>query len=73
VNNQGVASALTLTINGFASKTTVNAWTLANPNLSAANTPSNPTNVSPVQSTLTIPSGGGNISLPMYSFFGFGI
>jgi len=68
VNNQGVASALTLTINGFASKTTVNAWTLANPNLSAANTPSNPTNVSPVQSTLTIPSGGGNISLPMYSF-----
>jgi len=68
VNNQGSATTLTLTITGMATKPTVNVWTLSNTNLNAANTPSNPTNVSPVQSTLNIPSGGGPITLPSYSF-----
>jgi len=68
VNNQPSTVTLTVTITGMNTKTSVNVWTLSNTNLNAANTPSQPTNVSPVQSTVNLASGGGDITLPVYSF-----
>jgi len=68
VNNQPVTTTLTIAITGMNTKTSVTVWTLSNTNLNAANTPSQPTNVSPVQSTVNMPSGGGDITLPVYSF-----
>jgi hypothetical protein len=68
VNYNNAVSTVTLIITGFNSNPTVNVLTLANSNLNAANTPGSPTNVSPRASTLTIASGGGDVTLPVYSF-----
>jgi len=68
VNDVDSATEISITLTNFPSKTSVDVWTLSNTNLNAANPPSNPTLVSPVHSTITLPSGGGNVTVPIYSF-----
>jgi len=68
VNDIANPTEISLVITNFPSQTSVKAWTLANSNTNLANPPSNPTLISPVQSTMNIPSGGGNVTVPAYSF-----
>jgi len=68
VNNQGNAGSVSLTLTGFTASSTVNVLTLSSSNVNAANTPANPTAVSPVRSQITFNGNTGSISLPPYSF-----
>jgi len=68
VNSQGNAGSVSVTITGFTASSTVNVLTLSSNNTSAANTPANPTAISPVRSQVTWSGNTGSVNLPAYSF-----
>jgi len=65
VNDQGSAGNVSITLTGFTASSTVIVLTLQSSNTNAANTPSNPTAISPVRSQITFT---GTVNLPAYSF-----
>jgi len=68
VNNQGNDGSVSLTLTGFTASSTVNVLTLSSANVNAANTPANPTAISPVRSQITFNGNAGSISVPAFSF-----
>jgi len=71
-NSQLTASSVSITLENFKFQPTVNVWTLSNPDPNGSNPPSNPTFISPVQSTMSWPSDG-NVTVPelSYTILGF--
>jgi len=67
VNNIGSESTFKVTLQGVNTNPSVTLTQLASSDLSAANTPSNPTFVSPKKTTITL-TNGGNVTVPAYSF-----
>lgn len=68
LTNKDAAPATTkVVLNGFASKSTVKVTTLRGASLDQTNTPAQPMAIAPVVSTVTLGSGGGNVTLPPFS------
>ena len=56
-----------LTITGFASKPDVTVTTLSGTAPTQTNTPGDPLAIAPVVTHMTLPSGGGTVTVPAYS------
>ena len=66
-NANGAPAVVELAVTGFASRTDVRVTTLSGPAPTATNPPSNMFNIAPVVTHMTLPSGGGNVTMPPYS------
>jgi alpha-L-arabinofuranosidase len=66
-NKNATPATVPLKITGFASKPDVKVTTLSGTSLDQTNTPSNPLAIVPVVTHMSLPSGGGTVTVPAYS------
>lgn len=66
-NKNAAAVVVALTITGFNSSPNAKVTTLTSAALTDTNPPWNPLAISPIITNITLPSGGGNVTLPAYS------
>lgn len=66
-NSHGSPAVVVLSVSGFASQTRVKVTTLSGAALTDTNPPWNPMAIAPVVSYLTLPSGGGNVTVPAFA------
>ena len=66
-NKNASPASVVLVVTGFASQTNVKVTTLAGTSLTQTNTPAEPNAISPVVTYMSLPSGGGNVTLAAFS------
>ena len=66
-NSRGSPAVVVLSVAGFASQTRVKVTSLSGAALTDTNPPWNPTAIAPVVSYITLPSGGGNVTVPAFA------
>ena len=66
-NANAAPAVVELSVAGFAAQPLVRVTTLAGTALTQTNTPAQPLAIAPVESTMTLPPGGGNVTLPPFS------